>query len=114
MSTQAVVESTKFNGALAQIVQSLSPADQEQVLNFARFLLWRTNQPESELTDLLDELHDDQAAEAEILADETYWDQKLASTPQTLNHLVAQARAEIRAGQTSAMVFTEDKTIAAG
>ena len=114
MSTQAVVESTKLNDVLTQIIQSLSRADQEQVLNFARFLLWRTNQPENELIDLLDSWDDEQIAEAEVLADEAIWDQKLSSTPQTLKHLIAQAQAEIRAGQTQEMVFTEDGRIVPG
>ncbi len=94
-----------YEQALVNIVRGLPVERVAQILDYARYIQLRV-QDASAL--------DDDATEAEILADEAVWDAQFAETQDELAKMADQVRAEIRAGRTQPMVFTKDGRIAPG
>ena len=77
-----------------------------QILDFARYIQSQTIEDLSVL--------DEDETEEQVLADEAEWDVQFAATQDGLKKMADKVRADIRAGRTVPMVFTEDGGIAPG
>jgi len=77
-----------------------------QIPDFARYI-------QSQAVEDLSMLDEDET-ESEVLADEAEWDAQFAATQDGLKKMADKVRANIRAGRTMPMVFTEDGRIAPG
>ena len=89
-----------------RIVRALPVERVMQILDFARYIQSQT----IEDFGLLDEGE----TEEEVLADEAQWDAQFAATQDDLKKMADEVRADIRAGRTTPMIFTEDGRIAPG
>jgi len=89
-----------------RIVRALPIERVMQILDFARYIQSQT----IEDFGLLDE----DETEEEVLADEAQWDAQFAATQDDLKKMADEVRADIRAGRTTPMIFTEDGRIAPG
>ena len=77
-----------------------------QIPDFARYI-------QSQAVEDLSMLDEDETEE-QALADEAEWDAQFAATQDGLRKMADKVRADIRAGRTMPMVFTEDGGIAPG
>jgi hypothetical protein len=77
-----------------------------QIPDFARYI-------QSQAVEDLSMLDEDET-ESEVLADEAEWDAQFAATQDGLKKMADKVRADIRAGRTMPMIFTEDGGIAPG
>jgi hypothetical protein len=94
---------TKDEQTLVTILRTLPVERIAQVLDYARYIQFRAFDD----IDLLDD-----ETEEEILADEALWDAQFAATQDKMEALAEKLRAEIRAGRTQDMVFTDDGELA--
>jgi hypothetical protein len=90
---------------LISIVRALPAEQVRQVLEFARYIQLQTQD---------DFAFAEEATAAEVATDEARWDAQFAATQDGLRAMVADIRAEIRAGKSQPMVFTKDKKIIPG
>ena len=95
-----------YEQALIRIVRALPVERVMQILDFARYIQSQTIEDFGVL--------DEDGTESEILADEAEWDVQFAATQDGLKKMADKVRADIRAGRTMPMVFTEDGGIAPG
>ena len=95
-----------YEQALIRIVRALPVERVMQILDFARYI-------QSQAIEDLSVLDEDETEE-QVLADEAEWDAQFAATQDGLKKMADKVRADIRAGRTMPMVFTEDGGIAPG
>jgi len=106
MVTQTNLQSSSYEQALIRIVRVLPVERVMQILDFARYIQSQTIEDFGVL--------DEDEIEEEVLADEAEWNAQFAATQDGLNKMADKVRADIRAGHTMPMVFTEDGGIAPG
>ncbi|MBI5301512.1 MAG: hypothetical protein HY868_05190 [Chloroflexi bacterium] len=105
METASKKQVTRYEQMLVNIIRSLPAERVAQILDYACYIQLQTNDDFS---------LDDNETEEEILADEPRWDAQFAETQDELAKMAEQVRAEIRAGRTQPMRFTQDGRIAPG
>lgn len=107
MQTQTERQPFGYERAILAILRHLPPEGGRQLLTYARFLAFENFQT-TELDFLEDELDETE--------NDARWDALLASDDgqNALDHLADEALASIRAGESSAILFTADGEIAAG
>ncbi len=96
----------EYEETLISILHALPMDRVEQVVDFARFIQWQEIAQRNVL-------HEDETEE-EVRADNERWDATFAASPDKLKRLADEARAEIKAGRTLEMIFTEDGRIVPG
>ena len=106
MVTQTNLQSSSYEQALIRIVRVLPVERVIQILDFARYIQSQTIEDFGVL--------DEDEIEEEVLADEAEWNAQFAATQDGLKKMADKVRADIRAGHTMPMVFTEDGGIAPG
>ncbi len=90
---------------ILELLRTLPTERVAQVLDFVRFLQWQMT---PEIEPVVVENED------EIRTDNERWDKTFATSSDTLRYLAQEARTEIQAGRTQAMVFTADGRIVPG
>ncbi len=99
-------QTDEYEQELLRILRSLPPNRVAEVIDFAAFLKSR----------IADEVQDEDETVEEIRASEEKWDALFATeeSQRLLGKMADEVRAEIRAGRTRPMIFTEDGEIAPG
>ncbi len=103
---ETVLQPSVYEQTLIGIVQTLPVERAAQILDYARYIQSQTIKDFSVL--------DNDETEEEILADEARWNAQFAATQDGLEKMADKVRADIRAGRTMPMVFTQDGKIAPG
>ena len=105
MTLQTISETTAYEQALIDIIQTLPVERIRQVVDYARFVQTQT----------LDEFVLQEGEDpATVATDEAAWDAQFATSQEQMTKMAARVRAEIRAGQAKAMVFAKDGRILPG
>jgi len=104
MKTRTASQPSAYEQVLIDIVRTLPVERVVQVLDYARYI-------RSQAVEDFGFLDDDETEE-EILADEARWDAQFAATQEGLAGMADKVRADIRAGHTMPMVFTQDGRLA--
>ena len=103
MTVETTIDRATYEQTLVQIVRTLPAERILQILDYARYVQKETHEDFG--------LLEEDASEAAIAADEARWDAKFAATQPGLKKMADKVRAEIQAGRTQAMHFTQDGRI---
>ncbi len=108
METQMVSSTVAYERKLIGILRRLPPERVSEVVDFAQFLESQIKPDERAL--------DEDVSEEHIAADNARWDALLATdaSQRLLEKMADETLAEIQAGRTRPMTFTEDGDIAPG
>lgn len=106
MAAQTALDISTYERALMQIVRTLPAERILQILDYARYVQGQNHEDFA--------LLQEDATEEAMLADEAHWDAQFAASQPGLKKMADKVRAEIRAGNSQAMRFTQDGKMVPG
>ena len=110
MEKQDTDQLTNYERKLVALMRKLPPERGQQILDFARFIVYETFKTKD------DQVLEDVALEEEYTENDQRWEALFASeeSQNALDKLADEALADIRAGKASAMIFTPTGEISPG
>lgn len=106
MTAPIALDISTYERVLMQIVRTLPEERIIQILDYARYVQGQARDDFA--------LLEEDATEEAIVADEARWDAQFSATQPGLKKMADKVRAEIRAGNSQAMRFTQDGKIVPG